>query len=119
MEWVITKHIISSDNKVEKIYCELLLNFKTSTNNSNEKSPVIQIYYYDYKVDYFWGEYIQKPRKSCEITFNYFNRMPKVKLYSREDILPYNDFTLEMCKDKALEIFLKKLKEVIDQCGVL
>ena len=117
MEWKITKHIISSDNKVEKIYCELLLNFKQSIHNSNDQSPVIHLYFYDSKVDYLWYECVQPPRKECEITFNYFNRMPKVKLHSGETRIPYDNFTLEMCQNKAVEIFTNKLKDILVQCG--
>ena len=51
MEWVTTKHIQSTDGKTEKIHCELRLNFPTSQWNKNEKSPVIQLFYYSREYD--------------------------------------------------------------------
>ena len=92
MEWITTKHIQSTDGKTEKIHCELRLNFPTSQWNKNEKSPVIQLFYYDYKIEGGWWIdnaktkwYTYPPHKHCEIRFNYFQRMPEsISVLNRE-----------------------------------
>jgi hypothetical protein len=124
MEWITTKQIQSTDGKTEKIYCELMLDFPTSVWNKNEKSPVIQLFYYNYKVDGGWWLdknetewYTHPPHKFCEIQFNYFQRMPKITLYSREEKTPYSEFTLDFCKKEALKIFTERLSKVLNQCG--
>ena len=124
MDWITTKHIQSTDGKTEKIYCELRLNFPTSQWNKNEKSHVIQLFYYDYKVEGGWWIdnektkwYVQPPQKHCEIKFTYFQRQPTEKFYSSEKKIPYNDFTLDFCKKKAIEIFTSKLNDIVLQCG--
>jgi hypothetical protein len=124
MEWITTKHIQSTDGKTEKIYCELRLNFPTSQWNKNEKSPVIHLFYYDYKVEGGWWIdkaktkwYTHPPHKHCEIRFNYFQRMPEVKIFSSEKGTHYNDFTIDFCKEQALKIFTERLNEVLSQCG--
>lgn len=116
MEWVTTKHIQSTDGKTEKIYCELLLKFPTSQWNKKEKSTVIKLFYYDYKIyGCLWIDkcktksYTYPPHKYCEIEFNYFQRMPKIKIISSDKRVNYKNFTIEYCKAQAIEIFKNKL----------
>ena len=89
MDWITTKHIQSTDGKTEKIHCELMLNFPTSQWNKNEKSPVIQLFYYDYKVEGGWWIdnaktkwHTYPPHKHCEIRFNYFHSVIAFPFYS-------------------------------------
>ena len=125
MEWITTKHIQSTDGKTEKIYCELILEFPNSRWNKKEKSPVIQLFYYDYKVENSWyidenktKLYTQPPHKWCELVFNYFQRMPEIKFYSGDKRTLYNDFTLDFCKREALRLFTERLSSVLNQCAI-
>lgn len=122
MEWVTTRHIQSTDGKTENISCELLLKFPTSQWNKKEKSIVVKLYYYNYKVESGWFIDDAKtiwhkhpPHKYCEIDFNYFQRMPKVKINSSEKRLNYNDFTLDFCKKQAIEMLKERLSNLLIQ----
>jgi hypothetical protein len=124
MEWITTKQIQSSDCKTENIRCELWLDFEASDNNKKTKTPVLEIFFHDRKVEDGWfidkaktQWYVHPPQKYCEIRFNYFQRHPLVKFYSSDKRTPYKDFTLEFCKKKAIEIFTSKLNDIIIQCG--
>jgi hypothetical protein len=117
MEWITTKHIQSTDGKTEKIYCELLLKFPTSEWNKKDKSIVLKLFYYDYKVDGGWWIdndktkwYTYPPHKYCEIDFTYFQRMPKIKINSSDKRVNYNNFTIEYCKAQAIEILKQRLR---------
>jgi hypothetical protein len=117
MEWITTKHIQSTDGKTEKIYCELLLKFPTSEWNKKDKSIVLKLFYYDYKVeDGWWIDndktkwYTRLPHKHCEIEFTYFQRMPKVKILSSDKRVNYKNFTIEYCKAQAIEILKQRLR---------
>lgn len=121
MEWITTKHIQSTDGKTEKIYCELRLHFPVSQWNKNEKSPVIGLYFYDYKKESGWWInpktwYNYPPHKSCEIYIQYFQRHPQIKLYSGDKRTPYDKFTIDFCKDEALRIFKERLINILNQC---
>ncbi len=124
MEWKTIKHTQSSDGKTEIINVQLWIEFENSRWNKKEKSPVIELYYHDYKLESGWwinkekGEwYIHPPHKFCEIRFIYFQRQPEEKIYSALSHngakTPYNEFTLDYCKQKAIEIFTKKVKDVL------
>ena len=124
MEWITTKQIQSTDGKTEKIHCELWLNFEPTQWNKKTKSPVLEIYFYDRKVEGGWWIdnaktkwYVHPPHKQCEIKFTYFQRQPIEKFYSSEKKISYNDFTLDFCKKKAIEIFTSKLNDIVLQCG--
>ena len=79
MEWITTKQIQSSDGKTENIKCELWLNFEPTQWNKKTKSPVLEIFFYDKKVEGGWWIdnektkwYVHPPQKHCEIKFTYF-----------------------------------------------
>ena len=123
MEWITTKHIQSTDGKTEKIYCELRLNFPISRWNKNEKSPVVQIYYYDYKIESGWWIdeakkkwYTYPPHKRCEIRINYFQRHPNIDLHSGDKRVPYDKFTIDFCKEEAIKLFTSRLADLLNQC---
>ncbi len=123
MEWVTTKRIQSSDGETENIKCELWLNFEPTLFNKKTKSPVLEIYFHDRKVEGGWWIdkekktwYVHPPQKYCEIKFTYFQRQTTEKIYSSEKKIKYNDFTLDYCKKKAIEIFKSKLNYIVLQC---
>lgn len=122
MRWVTNKHILSTDGKTEKICCELFLNFKPSRWNKNTESPVLRLFYYDYKIiDGWWIDdkkfYTPSPQKRCEIQFNYFQRMPNIEFLSGEKRrIPYKDFSLEFCQREAVRILKENLNDLISQC---
>jgi hypothetical protein len=123
MKWITRKHTKSTDNKTEHFVCEGIVNFPTSTWNQNEETPVIEIRYNDRKYEYgYWLDkeetkwYVMKPSKSCLIKFHYLQRHPEVNIYSGVgDIVSYEEFTLDYCKNYAENIFKERLNEVIKQ----
>jgi hypothetical protein len=124
MEWIVTKQIQSSDGKTEIIKCELWLDFEPTQWNKKTKSPVLEIYFYNRKVEDGWwidkaktNWYTSPPQKHCEIKFTYFQRQPIEKFYSGGKRTSYNDFTLDFCKKKAIEIFTSKLNNIVLQCS--
>lgn len=124
MDWIITKHIKSTDGKTEKIECEYRINFPPSRWNDKDNSPVIQLSFYDYKVESGWWLddeetkwHTHPPHKHCIVNFNYFQRMPQIKLYDGKEA-KYEDFTLEYCQKESLKIFIDMLNNVIKQCEI-
>ena len=91
MEWITTKQIQSSDGKTENIKCELWLNFEPTQWNKKTKSPVLEIFFNDKKVEGGWWIdnaktkwYVHPPQKHCEIKFTYLQRQPTEKFNSSE-----------------------------------
>ena len=124
MDWVITKQIQSSDGKTEKIHCELTLNFPSSNWNKKEKSPVIRLCYYDYKIKSGWWIdklktqwYTAPPHKRCEIHISYLQRHPDTILHSsnRNKGCPYKEFTIDYCKEYAIKLFTERLTSLLEQ----
>jgi len=122
MEWITTKQIQSTDGKTEHIHCKLILEFSISNWNKKEKSPVIEIEYFDYKVESGWWIdnaktkwYVYKPHKNCRIKINYFQRHPEIMLNSSEKKVNYQNFTVNYCKSEAIKMFKSKLVDIIDQ----
>ncbi len=123
MEWIVTKHIKSTDGLTEKTWCELFLEFPVSDGEWNKKTrrPVIELFFYDYKHKSGWWVdilrtkwYNRDPHKRCEINFKYFQSHPKKILYtSKKD--EYINFTLEYCQGQALNIFQDRLENIIKQ----
>lgn len=121
--WVITKHIVSTDDKTEKIYCELRLDFPTSRWNKNEKRPVLNLYYYDYKVESGWWInpvkwYARDPYKTCRIWTNYFQSQPELGMYAssgKDGRVNYKDFTIEYCQMEAIKVFTERLENILKQ----
>jgi len=122
MEWKTTKHIQSTDGKTEKICCELWVDFPPGGCNNSNSSPILELFYYDYKVESGWWIdndktkwYTHPPHKHCEIRFNYFQRMPKEKIYTGQRRTPYDEFTIDFCKKQAINIFTERLNNVLNQ----
>lgn len=122
MEWITTKHTKSTCGKTENIHCELLLNFPVSHWNEKDKSPVIRIFYHDYKVESGWWLddkktkwYAYPPHKRCEIMINYFQRHPTLVLHSRTNEISYDEFTIDFCKQQAEKIFTERLRDLLNQ----
>jgi len=123
MKWKIVNYSISTDDKVEKSNHHLFLKFPESTWNNVKYRPVIEIEFYNRKVEGGWWLdrnktewYTQKPYKTCKIRFFYFQSHPELEMYSSHDNCPnYEDFTIEYCKEKAFEIFKERLDNIYKQ----
>ena len=109
MEWITTKQIQSSDGKTENIKCELWLNFEPTQWNKKTKSPVLEIHFYDRKVEGGWWIdnaktkwYAHPPQKQCEIKFTSKRKLQKycsqacARSHKTEE-------TKEILRQKALE----------------
>lgn len=123
MNWKTTYHTESTDGKTEHITCELWVNFPKSRWNQNEESPVIEIKFRDKKYESGWWLdnektkwWVDKPRKYASIKFNYFQRHPEIVLYSdTTKAVPYEEFTLDYCKEYAIKLFSDRLNDVLKQ----
>lgn len=123
MDWRVIKHTESTDGKTEHITCELWVNFPKSRWNDKEESPVIKIRYSDMKYETGWWVdnaktkwWTQKPSKYCTIEFIYFQRQTKEELYSgNPSTPPYDDFTLDYCKEYATSLLKERINDVLKQ----
>lgn len=121
MTWKTTYHTKSTDEETEHIRCQLYLNFEETRWNKSKQRYVVELYFTDFKKPKTWDinplqTYTQIPHKRCEITFNYFQNHSQTTLYSGVENYPiYEDFDIEYCKQKAIEIFNNRLKNVILQ----
>ena len=142
MTWKETYNNESTDGATHHINCELWIDFDPTRWNKNIASPVLSITWHDYKKEKSWPlchfkvclgypvenckncvVHTQGLNRRCDINFNYFQRMPKISLFSGykngSNYDPtkdnYDEFTLEYCKAKAIELFKINLQNVSNQ----
>jgi hypothetical protein len=123
MDWRVVKHTESTDGKTEHITCELWVNFPKSRWNDKEESPVIKIMFSDRKYSFEFSfkkggsdSFIVPPSKNCVIQFTYFQRQTEIKLNSdHPSTLPYDEFTLDYCKEYATTILKERINDVLKQ----
>ena len=120
MIWKLINNVKSSCEKTEKFHYRLYLSFPIESWNKEELRPVLDLYFTDYKTnfDHYFGT--RPKRKICDINFFYFQNHPKVTFSSGgikdgTEMPEYNSFTLEYCKQEAINILERRFFNIINQ----
>lgn len=116
MIWKLINNVKSSCEKTEKFHYRLYLNFPIESWNKEELRPVLDLYFTDYKLELKHDYGIRPKMKTCDIKFFYFQNHPKTSFSSSTTERPnYNNFTLEYCKQEAVNILERRFFNIINQ----
>lgn len=125
MKWLKTseKHGNGKFESITESYrYELYLEFPQKGWNEKKESPVLEIYYYHKKNETGWWLdkektkwYTCEPVKKIEIKFYHIQRLPKIEKYISKSNPEYEKYTIDYCKEIAINELKEKLMNVVKQ----
>jgi hypothetical protein len=99
----------SNSERSQEIW-ELWLKFPNSERNKKDYRPVVRVVYFHRLADSKFGA-----MKRCTITFNYLQNYPVVEYIRTPSDKMFTSIGVGYFKDKAIVMFKRRLKNILDQ----